>query len=86
MKGITLRHRKTGQEFSYSLFEQKKCYKNTTLFAEFEAKSKLEVEFDYDTDEEQLRCSKTMLLEDLTQAVDFYIRDDPIKLVENVLV
>ena len=47
--------------------------------------SKLEVEYDYDTDEEQLTHSKKMLLHELFQAIDFFIKEDPIKLVENLL-
>jgi hypothetical protein len=47
--------------------------------------SKLEVEYDYDTDGEQLKYSKKMLLHELFQAIDFFIKDDPTKLVDNVL-
>jgi len=53
--------------------------------SDFENQAKLEIEFDYDTDVEQITHSKTMLLDDLIQAVDFYVREDPIKLVDNVM-
>jgi hypothetical protein len=46
---------------------------------------KLEVEYDYDTDDEQKEHSKNMLLRELTQAIDFFVTEDPIKLVDNVL-
>lgn len=46
--------------------------------------SKLEVEYDYDTDVEQLGNSRYMLLRELKQAVEFYITDDPLKLVDNL--
>lgn len=59
--------------------------KKAGLLTDFESNSKLEVEFDYDTDVEQISQSKTMLIDDLTQAVDFYVREDPIKLVRNVI-
>lgn len=47
---------------------------------------KLEVEYDYDTDTEQIRHSKTMLVRELQQAIDFFVMEDPIKLVDNVLI
>jgi len=47
--------------------------------------TKLEVEYDYETDEEQQRHSKKMLLSELSQAIDFYVCDEPVKLVSNVL-
>lgn len=47
--------------------------------------SKLEIEYDYDTDEEQKNRSKDMLLRELTQAIEFYVQEDPLKLVDNVL-
>ena len=46
--------------------------------------SRLEVEYDYDTENEQLVYSKDMLKRDLLQAIEFYIREDPFKLVENI--
>ena len=46
--------------------------------------SKLEVEYDYDTDEEQLQHSNNLLLRELQQAVEFFVMDDPLKLVDNV--
>ena len=47
--------------------------------------TKLEVEYDYDTDAEQQKHSQRMLLHELSQAIEFYVRDEPIKLVDNVL-
>jgi hypothetical protein len=46
--------------------------------------TKLEAEYDYDTDIEQLRHSHSMLLKELSQAIDFYVKEDPLKLVDNV--
>jgi len=45
---------------------------------------KLEVEYDYDTDKDQMGHSISMLRRELQQAVDFFVCEDPIKLVENV--
>ena len=47
--------------------------------------SKLEVEYDYDTDNEQIQFSKSMLLRDLVDAIRFFCEDDPIKLVDNLM-
>jgi hypothetical protein len=46
--------------------------------------SKLEVEYDYDTDSEQKSHSKDMLLRELFQAIEFFVKEDPLKLVDNV--
>ena len=46
---------------------------------------KLEVEYDYDTDSDQINHSRTMLLRELGQAIDFFVEEDPLKLVDNVL-
>jgi len=45
--------------------------------------TKLENEYDYETEPEQIRQSKTMLREDLTDAVNFFVEQDPLKLIEN---
>jgi hypothetical protein len=46
--------------------------------------SKLEIEYDYDTEDEQLTHSKKMLIHELFQAIDFFIKEDPFKLVDNI--
>jgi hypothetical protein len=45
---------------------------------------KLEVEYDYDTEEEQCAQSKNFLYSDLWYAVDFFIKECPLKLVDNL--
>lgn len=35
--------------------------------------SKLEIEYDYDTDCEQIQLSKGMLLKDLVEAIQFFV-------------
>ena len=47
--------------------------------------SKLEAEYDYDTDEENAAYSKKMVKEELKAAVQFFVTDDPLKLVANLL-
>jgi hypothetical protein len=45
--------------------------------------SKLEVEWDYDTDADQINESYKMLKKDLFAAVDFFVKENPLNLVEN---
>jgi len=64
---ITLKQKKTGFQISYPLYKQDKVYQSgmQQLLIDFENKQKLEVEFDYDTDAEQIIHSRNMLLDDL---------------------
>lgn len=59
-------------------------FKGNPIITNFDM-SKLEVEYDYDTDCEQLKHSKKMMFHELIQAIEFFIKEDPIKLVDNVL-
>lgn len=45
---------------------------------------KLELEYDYDTDEEQLRSAKEMLVQENISAVEFVVKEDPLLLVGNL--
>lgn len=46
--------------------------------------NKLEVEYDYDTELEQIGHSKTMLATDLQDAIEWFILDDPLNIVNNL--
>jgi hypothetical protein len=48
--------------------------------------TKLEVEYDYDTDEEQRIHSQKMLKIELYRAIEFFVMEDPVKLVDNIFV
>lgn len=45
--------------------------------------SRLETEYDYETEPEQIRQSQKMLMEDLHDAIDFFVTKDPLQLIEN---
>ena len=45
---------------------------------------RLEVEYDYETDTEQIFQATDMLSRDLYHAVEFFMKDDPLLLVDNV--
>lgn len=46
--------------------------------------NKLEIEYDYDTESEQVGHSKQMLITDLTDAIEWFIVDDPLNIVNNL--
>lgn len=46
--------------------------------------SKLELEYDYETDEEQLWRAKKLLKMDCIQAFDYFVKEDPVLLVGNL--
>lgn len=45
--------------------------------------SKLELEYDYDTDEEQIYRAKSLLMKENLKAIDFFVKEEPILLVGN---
>jgi hypothetical protein len=45
---------------------------------------KLELEYDYDTDEEQVYRAKKHLVTEQKMAIEFYVKDDPLMLVGNL--
>jgi len=75
---LILTDQKTGCIREYPLFEngQVKSFKGNNLLKELDM-TKLEVEYDYDTDYEQMRNSKSMLIFELSEAIDFFVKDDP---------
>lgn len=46
--------------------------------------SKLEIEYDYETDEEQLISAKEMLVQENISAIEFCVKEDPLLLVGNL--
>jgi len=66
-------------------FLRKACKKgNGQTLLDFNMK-KLELEYDYDTEEEQLNAAKSMLLRENLDAIQFYVKDgDPLLLVDNI--
>jgi hypothetical protein len=45
---------------------------------------KLEVEYDYDTENEQITHSQRMLATDLKDAIDWFVAEDPLQIVSNI--
>ena len=46
--------------------------------------NKLELEYDYETDEEQVLRSKQLLTTENYKAVEFFVQDDPQLLADNL--
>lgn len=46
--------------------------------------NRLEVEYDYETDSEQVSHSRQMLATDLQDAIEWFIVDDPLNIVNNL--
>ena len=87
-----MKNKKTGEEEKYKIYKEddlaflrKACKKGDgTCLLDFNMK-KLELEYDYDTDEEQLNAAKSMLIRENFDAVQFYVKDgDPLLLVDNL--
>ena len=83
---MTLRNKRTGEVQQFSLFREILLpnYMQNAVVTNFDMR-KLEIEYDYDTDVDQIDHSKKMLVRELEQAIDFFVQDDPIRLVDNVL-
>lgn len=45
---------------------------------------KLELEYDYDTDDEQLLAAKKMLTKENMDAIEYFVKEDPLILVGNL--
>jgi hypothetical protein len=58
--------KKTGEQYEFPFYSQStmKGFKNSALIKELDSK-RLEVEYDYDTDCEQQKHSKNMLMSEL---------------------
>ena len=91
-KDLRLYNKKTGENEYYKIYKEvdltflkKACKKgNGQTLLDFNMK-KLELEYDYDTEEEQLNAAKSMLLRENLDAIQFYVKDgDPLLLVDNI--
>lgn len=82
---LTLRRKGTGELKKFSLFKDEllEGIRQSESVSRFDM-SRLEVEYDYETETEQIRQSVTMLREDLNDAINFFVMQDPLTLIENV--
>lgn len=84
-RNLRLRDKKTGKEYDFPIFDEKnlEAFKNHAIVKNFDM-TKLEVEYDYDTDDEQRKQSAKMLLHELQQAIEYFVKEEPLKLVDNI--
>jgi hypothetical protein len=47
--------------------------------------SKLEMEYDYDTDEEQIQRAKKLLKRENVMAIEYFVKEEPLLLVGNLI-
>ena len=78
---LKLVNKSTNIPRDFTLFRQQDLCNNKAI--QFDI-TKLELEYDYDTDIEQIAKCKEMLENELRETVDFFLKDDPLKLVENL--
>jgi len=79
-----LMHKRTGQYQDFAEHRESDInFQRCRAVAEFDM-TKLEMEYDYDTDPGQQEHSRNMLKKELEQAIEFYVKEDPLKLVDNV--
>lgn len=91
-KELKLINKKTGAHEIYKIYREddltflRKAFRkdNGHTLLDFNMK-KLELEYDYDTDEEQLNAAKSMLLRESLDAIRFSAQEgDPLLLVDNL--
>lgn len=86
MQDFQLKVKSTGETKAFNLLSEERFLKdldNKAAVRRFDM-DKLEVEYDYDTESEQINHSKTMLMTDLQDAIDWFIIDDPLNIVQNL--
>lgn len=80
-----LRQKGTGVKVAFNIVEEESLNMLKARCIKLFDTSRLEAEYDYDTDEEQAQRCKRVMHEELKAAVDFLVTDDPLKLIDNLL-
>ena len=86
VEDFALRVKSTGESKKFNLISEEGFLKSLDRNARVSHydMNKLEVEYDYDTELEQIGHSKTMLATDLKDAIDWFVMDDPLDIVHNL--
>lgn len=82
---------KTGEKFEFTLHNEDSLrfmedalrFDPTRKINDYSL-DKLELEYDYDTDEEQLYRSKKHCMNEQKMAIEFFVKEDPLLLVGNL--
>ena len=86
---LSLTNKKLGSKHKYKVYKEadleflRATGNGSKPILDFNMK-KLELEYDYDTDEEQICAAKSMLWRENIDAVDYFVKEDPLILVGNL--
>ena len=87
IEDLTLKVKSTGEQKKFNLLSEEKFIRgldnNMRRVSQYDM-NKLEIEYDYDTEVEQIGHSKRMLATDLQDAIDWFVCDDPLNIVNNL--
>ena len=87
IEDFSLKVKSTGELRRFNLLSEEKLIKdlddNVRRVSQYDM-NKLEIEYDYDTECEQIGHSKRMLATDLQDAIDWFVCDDPLNIVNNL--
>ena len=87
IEDFTLKVKSTGEQKKFNLLSEEKFIKgldnNMRRVSQYDM-NKLEIEYDYDTESEQIGHSQKMLATDLQDAIEWFIVDDPLNIVNNL--
>ena len=88
-KAINLVDKRTGTKAKYKLYKDhdleflRPKTPGAKQIIQFKMKD-LELEYDYDTDEDQLKAARGMLMKENLDAVEYFVKEDPLILVGNL--
>ena len=83
LEDIELKIKSSGESRKFNLLSEERFMKDLDsrhAVSSFDM-NKLEVEYDYDTESEQIGHSKRMLTTDLADAIEWFVLDDPLNIV-----
>lgn len=88
---LSLKEKETGLALNFKLFKEKDLKFLSAKSAADRRKvilnfnmSKLEQEYDYETDLDQLKTAREMLVQENISAIEFCVKEDPLLLVGNL--
>ena len=85
VNSLTLKNKTNGQLCKFAIFRDELLtgIRKSESVSNYDM-SRLEVEYDYETENEQIRQSTTMLFTDLNDAINFFVEQDPLLLIDNL--
>lgn len=81
-ESLTLRVKPTGEDKKFTMIKDESLMENAMI--SLLDMNKLEVEYDFETELEQVAFSKTMLTKDISDAIEWFVNEDPLDIVHNL--